>query len=378
MGKKYIKDFPLNITPQTSGYTIYEDGIRTYKTPLNAFSNLYLPLSGGTYLQNTKADINEPKFTGTVKVQDIISTTSGGLLLKPYTGQTYINLFEDVNDSTIGSLSNIVGGFDAFISNVYGNYTDGSLNNNIIIGTRGHGFQTEIKGDLIMLRTRSIDGSNNYDITLNQSGIFNMTGATSVLIPSGTTSNSAVNKGQLDLKSEKVSSNFTIDLWGVTDVPAPTILGQSILLIPNGTPFGTYVLLNCIYYGGQQLGWIEIDLREDTIYENDGNFYIWNGTANFGEFIQTGKKTDISGKADKSINETITLQSSGWTANSITVSAIGVTTTNTVIISAPTNRTEYLSYGSSNISCTGQNTNTLTFVCDMTPNINITLNIKIE
>lgn len=61
-------------------------------------------------------------------------------------------------------------------ANVYGDFTDGSLNNSLIIGTRGHGYQTELNGDLVMLRTSAIDHSEAYDVTLNQSGNFTMPG----------------------------------------------------------------------------------------------------------------------------------------------------------------------------------------------------------
>ena len=71
MDKKYIKNFPLNMTPQSSGYTIYEDGVTTYKITVGDL--IYTKL-------NDKANINNPKFTGNVTLGDTSTNTPGGYL----------------------------------------------------------------------------------------------------------------------------------------------------------------------------------------------------------------------------------------------------------------------------------------------------------
>jgi hypothetical protein len=73
-----------------------------------------------------------------------------------------------------------------------------------------------------------------------------------------------------------------------------------------------------------------------------------------------------------------TLSAASWSSNSLTVTVSGVTTSNLVTISAPSDRTQFTAYAVAGISCTAQGTNSLTFVCDSTPNIDIRINVKIE
>ncbi len=76
--------------------------------------------------------------------------------------------------------------------------------------------------------------------------------------------------------------------------------------------------------------------------------------------------------------ENITLSSSLWLTNQITVTAPGVTTNNYIIIGAPLDRNQFLAFGNNGISCISQGLNSLTFKCLTTPNIDITLNIEIK
>ena len=72
---------------------------------------------------------------------------------------------------------------------------------------------------------------------------------------------------------------------------------------------------------------------------------------------------------------TVTLTVAGWSDNSQTVTASGVTANNAVIISpAPSS---YLSYGEFGVYCSAQATNSLTFACDSTPDVALTVNIFI-
>ena len=71
----------------------------------------------------------------------------------------------------------------------------------------------------------------------------------------------------------------------------------------------------------------------------------------------------------------ITLQSAGWSSNTQTVTATGVTSSNTVIISSsPTSMEDYIDAG---IVCIAQGTNSLTFKCDTTPSSAINVNVVI-
>lgn len=93
--------------------------------------------------------------------------------------------------------------------------------------------------------------------------------------------------------------------------------------------------------------------------------------------INATNLNDIVAAINAASNITVTgvLTVSGWTDNSQTITVSGVTTTNTVIVSpAPLSQTAYSSAG---IICTSQSSNSLTFICDTTPETSITVNILI-
>lgn len=97
MGKKYIYDFPLNVNPQSSGYTIYEDGVTTYKTPINAFGNQFLPLTGGSLSGNLSVRGNYSSISGSLDSATTPTTITSGSSITCYdtsattvTGGTYI------------------------------------------------------------------------------------------------------------------------------------------------------------------------------------------------------------------------------------------------------------------------------------------------
>ena len=72
---------------------------------------------------------------------------------------------------------------------------------------------------------------------------------------------------------------------------------------------------------------------------------------------------------------TVTLTVAGWSSDAQTVTATGVTSSNTVIVSpSPSDMEDYTDAG---IVCTAQGTNTLTFECDTTPSSAIDVNVVI-
>lgn len=72
---------------------------------------------------------------------------------------------------------------------------------------------------------------------------------------------------------------------------------------------------------------------------------------------------------------TVTLTAEGWSNNAQTVTAAGVTASNTVIVSpVPSAMSDYVGGG---IVCTAQGANTLTFECDTTPTSAIDVNVVI-
>ena len=71
----------------------------------------------------------------------------------------------------------------------------------------------------------------------------------------------------------------------------------------------------------------------------------------------------------------VTLASAWWSSNTQTVTATGVTATNTVIVSpAPASIEDYTDW---KVYCSAQGTDSLTFTCDTTPSNNITVNVVI-
>ena len=72
---------------------------------------------------------------------------------------------------------------------------------------------------------------------------------------------------------------------------------------------------------------------------------------------------------------TVTLTVVGWSSSAQTVTATGVTSSNTVIVApSPSDMEDYTDAG---IVCTAQGTNTLTFECDTTPSSAIDVNVVI-
>ena len=107
-------------------------------------------------------------------------------------------------------------------------------------------------------------------------------------------------------------------------------------------------------------------------HQADGSDPLTLQTGNYGDGTIT-KVTLASGATYTQIEITLTV--AGWSGNSQTVTVSGVTANNAVIISpAPSS---YLSYGEFGVYCSAQATNSLTFACDSTPDVALTVNIFI-
>ena len=107
-------------------------------------------------------------------------------------------------------------------------------------------------------------------------------------------------------------------------------------------------------------------------HQADGSDPITLQTSNYGDGTITKVKL-ASGATYTQIEITLTV--AGWSGNSQTITVSGVTANNAVIISpAPSS---YLSYGEFGVYCSAQATNSLTFACDSTPDVALTVNIFI-
>ena len=93
--------------------------------------------------------------------------------------------------------------------------------------------------------------------------------------------------------------------------------------------------------------------------------------------IKTINNNSILGSGDLSLYSTITvtLTTAWWSSSTQTVSATGVTASNTVIVSP--NPSDYSDYTDAEIYCSAQGSGTLTFTCGTTPSNDIDVNVVI-
>ena len=90
--------------------------------------------------------------------------------------------------------------------------------------------------------------------------------------------------------------------------------------------------------------------------------------ANGNVTIAAVKKVDM-------VEAKVTLVSSQWTDNTQVITLTGVTSSNTIIVSPTPSSIE--SYSEFSIQCTTQGENSLTFICDETPDVNIEVNVLV-
>lgn len=104
-------------------------------------------------------------------------------------------------------------------------------------------------------------------------------------------------------------------------------------------------------------------------------FTPW-GTATTGYVVtKTANGYEWSAPSGWSSTITVTLASASWSSKSITVSATGVTASNTVIVSpAPANINDY---ATNSVYCSAQWSGTLTFSCNTEPTSDIDVNVVI-
>ena len=107
-------------------------------------------------------------------------------------------------------------------------------------------------------------------------------------------------------------------------------------------------------------------------HQANGSDPITLQTGNYGDGTITKVKL-ASGATYTQL--TVTLTVAGWSDNSQTVTASGVTANNAVVVSpAPSS---YRSYGEFGVYCSAQAANSLTFVCDSVPDVALAINIFI-
>ena len=107
-------------------------------------------------------------------------------------------------------------------------------------------------------------------------------------------------------------------------------------------------------------------------HQADGSDPLTLQTGNYGNKTVTKEKL-ASGATYTSIE--VALTTVNWSSNTQTVNVAGVTASNAVVVSA--SPASYLSYGEFGVYCSAQGAGTLTFTCDSTPDVNLTVNVLI-
>ena len=107
-------------------------------------------------------------------------------------------------------------------------------------------------------------------------------------------------------------------------------------------------------------------------HKADGSDPLFLQTGNYGDNTVTKQKLAV-GATYTSI--AVTLTTANWSSNTQTVNVAGVTASNAVVVSA--SPASYLSYGEFGVYCSAQGAGTLTFTCDSTPDVNLTVNVLI-
>lgn len=88
----------------------------------------------------------------------------------------------------------------------------------------------------------------------------------------------------------------------------------------------------------------------------------------------TGSYNDLIDKPTK-ISTTATLAAANWNDNSQTITVNGVTSTNDIIISPSAASEE--AYSNAGVKGTAQGTNSLTFLCEETPEVDLSVDLLI-
>lgn len=201
------------------------------------------------------------------------------------------------------------------------------------------------------------------------------------------------------VKTSGSGSAYTATVAGITALS----VGSSFVMIPHVDSTVTNPTLNVNNLGAIRIrrmvssssGTTSAGAANDWLISGkpirvtyDGNFWIADlpkpnatdlmgvvGIQNGGTGAATasGARTNIG--AVGMTTTAVTLSASGWSDNTQTVSASGVTASNTVIISPVPS--SYSNYGDSGVRCTAQATNTLTFACDTAPSSDLSINVVI-
>lgn len=238
----------------------------------------------------------------------------------------------------------------------------------------------------------NLDGSNiTNDLNLNNKKIVNIgtptedTDAANMLYVK---EQNTILKTQFDSLAEKSNVNaYTSPVqFGCSVDATPKEICSAL---PNGSIFlcSQEILTNEAWnFPMTEYGLVQI-LKGTAITDNDTGFNsarirtmifgkgISHGADYLADVDENGIPTGTWYKIPKMLPTTVTLSVANWSNLQQTVSANGVTTDNTIIVSPVSS--SYITYITENIRCTAQGSGTLTFTCDYTPTVAVVVNVMI-
>lgn len=236
-------------------------------------------------------------------------------------------------------------------------------------------------GDVTVQETL-VSGTNIKTVNGNSIlGSGNLELSTYLVYPAGWTTNSTTKAFCDDIAADASATVGKAYLGEVTlsDLPASMGNGEIVVEIMSGTTAANKVIVLTLTSGNTA------PYMWKYTYWNGGTdvsgWKTWQETLISGTNIKTINGTSVLGSGDLVLSQPSspstmpTLTAANWSANTQTVTVVGVTANNIVFVSpAPASAADYSTAG---IICTAQATDSLTFTCTQTPSVDIVVNVVI-
>lgn len=204
----------------------------------------------------------------------------------------------------------------------------------------------------------------------NQTIAWTKTFSTSPVVPSKSTdaTNTATaiaTEAQVYKKQDKLTTQTAYTSKG-TATKVPTITTNTLWQVTAITETSITFPVTSVNGSTWAVTWLQTTANLKTSLTDNSDTYYPS---------QKAVKTAVDGKQNQHSTLSVTLTSAGWSSNTQTVTATGVTASNSVIVSpAPSS---FSGYSSSAIYCSAQASNSLTFSCTTEPTSDITVNVLI-
>ena len=213
-------------------------------------------------------------------------------------------------------------------------------------------------------------GSSNCKIKVNGTGFTPAEGAVLYVAFSGTPTLPSGASNTTPVSFRVNGTDATISYSNKTNANTRLTASQVVSKFKSGATY-------CFIFTNSTSCLIVGDLDSDTTYSGGTQAQLEAGTVET-NYLWTPKILHdyiASHGGSSATTLTVTLLASGWNSGIQSVTATGVTASNTVIVSpAPTSFMIYANYC---VYCSSQQTNSLTFACYATPTSNLTVNVLI-